>query len=77
MAVARPKSDAERALRFWDHSSLAVLTILGREIVTPSDSRRAESYWVLTTIFDGETGDRVGEMLPNHATLKDPYAGYA
>ncbi len=51
--------------------------LLKREIVALSESRRTESYWVRTTIFDGETEDRVGEMLLNHATLKDSYAGDA
>ncbi len=51
--------------------------LLEREIVALSESRRTESYWVRTTILDGETEDRVGEILLNHATLKDSYAGYA
>jgi len=50
---------------------------LEREIVALSESRRTESYWVRTTIFDGETGERVAEMLLNHATLKDSYTGGA
>ncbi|MED5261466.1 MAG: hypothetical protein VX574_03605 [Myxococcota bacterium] len=74
--MARPKSDAERALRLWAHCSLAPY-LLAREIVALSESRRTESYGVRTTIFDGETERRVGEMLLNHATLKESYAGYA
>jgi hypothetical protein len=51
--------------------------VLRREIVALSESRRTESYWVRTRIHDS-TGNRVvAEMLLNHATLKDSYAGYA
>lgn len=49
---------------------------LEREIVALSESRRTESYWVRTRILDSETGDLAAEMLLNHATLKESYAGY-
>lgn len=49
---------------------------LEREVVALSESRRTESYWVRTWILDGETNECVAEMLLNHATLKDSYAGY-
>jgi hypothetical protein len=51
--------------------------LIRREIAALSESRRTESYWVRTRIFDaaGETLKAV--MLLNHATLKDSYAGYA
>jgi hypothetical protein len=49
---------------------------LEREIVALSESRRTESYWVRTRIRDGATNDLVAEMLVNHATLKESYAGY-
>ena len=49
---------------------------LEREIVAISESRRTESYWVRTRIFDGETSELAAEMLLNHATLKESYAGY-
>jgi hypothetical protein len=49
---------------------------LEREIVALSESRRTESYWVRTRILDGETDDLVAEMLLNHASLKESYAGY-
>ena len=49
---------------------------LEREIVAISESRRTESYWVLTRIFDGATGEPAAEMLLNHASLKESYAGY-
>ena len=51
--------------------------LIRREIAALSESRRTESYWVRSRIFD-ETGVRLkAEMLLNHATLKDSYAGYA
>lgn len=49
---------------------------LEREIVALSESRRTESFWVRTRIRDGATNDLVAEMLLNHATLKESYAGY-
>ena len=48
---------------------------LNREIVTLSESRRTESYWVKSTISDA-AGNLKCEVLLNHATLKDSYAGY-
>jgi hypothetical protein len=51
--------------------------VVRREIVALSESRRTESYWVRTRIYDS-AGERLkAEMLLNHATLKDSYAGYA
>jgi hypothetical protein len=51
--------------------------LIRREIIALSESRRVESYWVRTRIFDAG-GKRVkAEMLLNHATLKDSYAPYA
>jgi len=51
--------------------------LLRREIVALSESRRTESYWVRTRIFDAAGRQLKAEMLLNHATLKDSYAGYA
>jgi len=48
-----------------------------REIVALAESRRTESYWVRTRIFDADGQRQKAEMLLNHATLKDSYAGYA
>jgi hypothetical protein len=48
---------------------------LNRQIVTLSESRRTESYWVKSTISDS-AGDVKCEVLLNHATLKDSYEGY-
>ncbi len=50
--------------------------VLRREIAALAESRRTESHWVRTRIYD-KTGERqVAEMLLNHATLKESYAGY-
>ena len=51
--------------------------LIRREIVALSESRRTESYWVRTRIFDAAGASLKAEMLLNHATLKDSYAGYA
>lgn len=50
--------------------------LLRREIAALSDSRRTESYWIRTRIFDASGKRQVAEMLLNHATLKHSYAGY-
>lgn len=50
--------------------------LLRREIVALSESRRTESYWVRTDIFDASGSRLVAQMLLNHATLKHSYAGY-
>jgi hypothetical protein len=47
-----------------------------REIAALSESRRTESYWVRSRIFDAAGKRLVAEMLLNHATLKHSYAGY-
>jgi hypothetical protein len=50
--------------------------LIRREIAALSESKRTESYWVRTRIFD-KTGKRqMAEMLLNHATLKHSYANY-
>jgi hypothetical protein len=50
--------------------------VVRREIVALSESKRTESLWVRTRIFD-KTGKRqVAEMLLNHATLKQSYKDY-
>ncbi|MGA9794227.1 MAG: hypothetical protein WBQ17_01710 [Rhizomicrobium sp.] len=50
--------------------------VLRREIVALSESRRTESYWMLTRIFDRTGKKQVAEMLVNSARLKASYAGY-
>jgi len=51
--------------------------LLRREIVALAESKRTESYWVRTRIYDAAGRTLKAEMLLNHATLKDSYAGYA
>ncbi|MBX3641546.1 MAG: hypothetical protein KF720_00575 [Rubrivivax sp.] len=51
--------------------------LIRREIVALSESKRTESYWVHTRIFDVAGRVLKAEVLLNHATLKHSYAGYA
>jgi hypothetical protein len=51
--------------------------VLRREIVALSESKRTESYWTRTKIFDASGDRQVAEMLLNHAVLKESYPGYA
>ncbi|WP_304177007.1 hypothetical protein [Phenylobacterium aquaticum] len=51
--------------------------VIRREIAALAESRRTESYWVRTKIYDATGAVLKAEMLLNHATLKDSYAGYA
>ncbi|MBP8308107.1 MAG: hypothetical protein KAY46_12635 [Burkholderiaceae bacterium] len=50
--------------------------VIRREIAALSESKRTESYWVRTRIFDATGKKQVAEMLLNHATLKHSYANY-
>ncbi len=47
-----------------------------REIIALSESKRTESNWVRTRVFDGITRELVAEMILNSATLKNSYAKY-
>ena len=51
--------------------------VIRREIAALSESKRTESYWVRSRIYDKTGTKQVAEMLLNHATLKHSYAGYA
>lgn len=51
--------------------------VLRREIAALAESKRTESYWVRTRVFDASGQKQVAEMLLNHATLKHSFAGYA
>ena len=51
--------------------------LLRREIVALSESRRTESYWTRTEIFDATGRHLRARMLLNHALMKNSYAGYA
>ncbi|WP_304641306.1 hypothetical protein [Pseudomonas sp.] len=50
--------------------------LIRREIAALSESKRTESYWVRTRIFDASGETLKAEMLLNHATLKHSYANY-
>jgi hypothetical protein len=47
-----------------------------REVVALSGSRRTESAWVRTRVFDPKADALVATMLLNMATMKDSYAPY-
>jgi len=50
--------------------------LIRREIAQLSGSRRTESYWVRTRIFDADGKTQLAESLLNHAVLKASYADY-
>lgn len=50
--------------------------LIRREIAALSESKRTESYWVRTRIFDKAGKRQLAEMLLNHATMKQSYANY-
>lgn len=51
--------------------------VLRREVVAVAESRRTESCWFRTRVFDASGQKQVAEMLLNKASLKHSYAGYA
>ena len=50
---------------------------LEREIIALSESRRTESNWVRTRVYETPSRKLVAEVILNSATLKDSYANYA
>lgn len=50
--------------------------LIRREIVALSESRRTESYWVRSRIYDASGETVKAEMLLNHAVLKHSYPNY-
>jgi hypothetical protein len=50
--------------------------LIRREIVALAESRRTESYWTRTRIFDASGTTQVAEVLLNHAVLKHSLEGY-
>ncbi|GGY65775.1 hypothetical protein [Marinobacter zhanjiangensis] len=50
--------------------------LIRREIVALSESKRTESYWVRSRIYDASGENLKAEMLLNHATLKHSYPHY-
>lgn len=54
--------------------------LLEREIIALSESRRTESNWIRTRVYDGaqdQGKSLVAEVILNSATMKDSYARYA
>jgi hypothetical protein len=51
--------------------------VLEREIVALSQSKRTESNWIKTSVFDASTHQLKAEVILNSATMKDSYARYA
>jgi hypothetical protein len=51
--------------------------LLEREIVALSQSKRTESNWIKTSVFDAATRKLKAEVILNSATMKDSYARYA
>jgi hypothetical protein len=49
---------------------------LEREIVALSESRRVESNWIMTKIFDQKTNELVAECLLNSSMIKSSYKKY-
>ncbi len=50
--------------------------VIRREIAALSESKRTESYWIRSRIFDASGRKQVAEMLLNHAVMKQSYANY-
>ena len=50
--------------------------LIRREIVALSESKRTESYWIKTRIYDAAGKQLKAEVLLNHACLKDSYQNY-
>lgn len=49
---------------------------IAREAVFLSGSRRTESMWIRSTIYEAGTDHKVATMLLNQASMKDTYAPY-
>jgi len=50
--------------------------LLEREIIALSESRRTESNWIKTSVFDADTKALCAEVILNSATMKNSYAKY-
>lgn len=50
--------------------------LVRREIAALSESKRTESYWIRSRIFDAAGTTQLAEMLLNHAVLKHSYPHY-
>ena len=47
-----------------------------REIVALAESRRTESYWTRSTLFDAETDEATAEVLLHSGVFKDSFPDY-
>ena len=50
--------------------------LIRREVVALAESRRTESYWTRTKIFDKAGTTQIAETLLNHAVMKNSYPDY-
>ena len=50
--------------------------LIRREIVALAQTKRTESYWTLTSIFNSTGTKLKAQTLLNHAKLKDSYPDY-
>lgn len=64
------QSDSLWASRFLDEATRLA------ELVALAESKRTESYWIRSKIYDATGETLKAEMLLNHATLKGSYPGY-
>ena len=47
-----------------------------REIVALSESKRVETFWTRSRIYDAKGETQLAETLLNHAVLKQSFEGY-
>jgi hypothetical protein len=50
--------------------------LIRREIAALSESKRTESYWIRSRVYDAAGKTLKAEMLLNHAVLKNSYPNY-
>ena len=50
--------------------------LLRREVAAIAESKRTESYWVRTSIFDKTGETQIAEVMLNHAIVKNSYENY-
>lgn len=51
--------------------------LLRRDVAAIAESKRTESYWVRTRIFDKTGENQVAEVMLNHAIVKNSFENYA
>ncbi len=50
--------------------------VLRRDVAAIAESKRTESYWVRTRIFDKSGENQVAEVMLNHAIVKNSFENY-